>query len=109
VLSGGVGGARFARGLKAALGPDELTIIGNVGDDLEVLGLAVSPDLDSILYTLAGLSDDERGWGGRARHGTRSLPRPSGAVRTGSGSVTSTSASISSAPGLCARERAFRR
>ena len=63
VLSGGVGGARFARGLKAALGPDELTIIGNVGDDLEVLGLAVSPDLDSILYTLAGLSDDERGWG----------------------------------------------
>jgi len=63
LLSGGVGGARFARGLHAVLAPDELTIVGNVGDDLEVLGLAVSPDLDSILYTLAGRSDDERGWG----------------------------------------------
>jgi LPPG:FO 2-phospho-L-lactate transferase len=63
LLSGGVGGARFARGLYAALAPDELTIVGNVGDDLEVLGLAVSPDLDSVLYALAGLSDDERGWG----------------------------------------------
>lgn len=63
LLSGGVGGARFARGLQAALGPDELTIVGNVGDDLEVFGLAVSPDLDSILYSLAGLADEERGWG----------------------------------------------
>ena len=63
LLSGGVGGARFARGLHAALAPRELTVIGNVGDDLDVLGLSVSPDLDSILYTLAGLADDERGWG----------------------------------------------
>ena len=63
LLSGGVGGARFARGLYAALGPDELTIVGNVGDDLEILGLSVSPDLDSILYTLGGMSDDVRGWG----------------------------------------------
>jgi LPPG:FO 2-phospho-L-lactate transferase len=63
LLSGGVGGARFARGLYSALGPGELTVIGNVGDDLEVLGLSISPDLDSILYTLAGLGDDERGWG----------------------------------------------
>jgi LPPG:FO 2-phospho-L-lactate transferase len=63
LLSGGVGGARFARGLYRALEPGELTVVGNVGDDLEVLGLSVSPDLDSILYTLAGLSDDERGWG----------------------------------------------
>jgi LPPG:FO 2-phospho-L-lactate transferase len=63
LLSGGVGGARFARGLYAALDPRELTIVGNVGDDLEVLGLSISPDLDSILYTLAGLSDDARGWG----------------------------------------------
>ena len=63
LLSGGVGGARFARGLQAALRPGELTIVGNVGDDLEVLGLSVSPDLDSLLYTLAGLGDDERGWG----------------------------------------------
>ena len=63
LLSGGVGGARFARGLQDALEHGELTIIGNVGDDLEVLGLHVSPDLDSILYTLAGLGDEERGWG----------------------------------------------
>jgi LPPG:FO 2-phospho-L-lactate transferase len=63
LLSGGVGGARFARGLAAALAPGELTVVGNVGDDLEVLGLHVSPDLDSILYGLAGLHDEERGWG----------------------------------------------
>jgi LPPG:FO 2-phospho-L-lactate transferase len=63
LLSGGVGGARFARGLTAAIEPAEVTVIGNVGDDLEVLGLAVSPDLDSILYALAGLNDEERGWG----------------------------------------------
>ena len=63
LLSGGVGGARFARGLQDALEPGELTVVGNVGDDVEVLGLHVSPDLDSILYTLAGLADEERGWG----------------------------------------------
>jgi LPPG:FO 2-phospho-L-lactate transferase len=63
LLSGGVGGARFARGLLAALEPGELTVIGNVGDDIDVLGLHVSPDLDSLLYALAGLNDEERGWG----------------------------------------------
>jgi LPPG:FO 2-phospho-L-lactate transferase len=63
LLSGGVGGARFARGVADALAPGELTVVGNVGDDVEVLGLHVSPDLDSLLYTLAGLNDDERGWG----------------------------------------------
>jgi LPPG:FO 2-phospho-L-lactate transferase len=63
LLSGGVGGARFARGLEAALDPGELTVVGNVGDDVEVLGLHVSPDLDSLLYALAGLHDEERGWG----------------------------------------------
>ena len=63
VLSGGVGGARFLRGLMGVVDPGNVSIIGNVADDLEVLGLRVSPDLDSILYTLAGLSDDERGWG----------------------------------------------
>jgi len=66
LLSGGGGGARFARGLAAALAPGELTVIANVGDDLEILGLHVSPDLDSLLYTLAGLMDDERGWGREA-------------------------------------------
>ncbi|MDQ3669221.1 MAG: 2-phospho-L-lactate transferase [Actinomycetota bacterium] len=63
LLSGGGGGARFARGLEDALPPGDLTIVGNVGDDLEILGLRVSPDLDSLLYTLAGLIDEERGWG----------------------------------------------
>jgi LPPG:FO 2-phospho-L-lactate transferase len=62
-LSGGVGGARFLRGLVRATAPAGVTVIGNVGDDLEVLGLHVSPDLDSVLYALAGVADDERGWG----------------------------------------------
>ena len=62
-LSGGVGGAKLARGLQDVLAPGELTVIGNVGDDVEALGLHVSPDLDSVLYALAGLNDEERGWG----------------------------------------------
>ena len=63
VLSGGVGGARFVRGLVESLPPADVTVIGNVGDDVEVLGMHVSPDLDSVLYALAGLNDEERGWG----------------------------------------------
>jgi LPPG:FO 2-phospho-L-lactate transferase len=63
VLSGGVGGARFAAGLVEVLGAAAVTIVGNVGDDIEVLGLHVSPDLDTVLYTLAGVGDTERGWG----------------------------------------------
>ncbi len=63
VLTGGVGGARFVRGLVDATDPAGITAIGNVGDDLEVLGLYVSPDLDSVLYALADLNDEERGWG----------------------------------------------
>jgi LPPG:FO 2-phospho-L-lactate transferase len=63
VLAGGVGAARFLRGVVEAVEPANVTAIGNVGDDLEILGLAVSPDLDSVLYALAGRSDEERGWG----------------------------------------------
>jgi len=63
VLSGGVGGARFVRGVVDVAGEHAVTVIGNVGDDVEVLGMHVSPDLDSILYVLAGLNDQERGWG----------------------------------------------
>ena len=63
VLSGGVGGARFACGVVDVAGAGSTTVIGNVGDDVEVLGLHVSPDLDSILYALAGLADQRRGWG----------------------------------------------
>ena len=65
LLAGGVGGARFARALVDVVDPAGLTIIGNVGDDVDVLGLHVSPDLDTILYTLAGLADEDRGWGRR--------------------------------------------
>jgi LPPG:FO 2-phospho-L-lactate transferase len=63
VLSGGVGGARFLRGVVDAVDPAGVTAIVNVGDDLEVLGMSVSPDLDSVLYALAGVADEERGWG----------------------------------------------
>jgi LPPG:FO 2-phospho-L-lactate transferase len=62
-LSGGVGGARFLRGLLDVVDARGVTIVGNVGDDVEVLGMHVSPDLDSILYALAGLADEEQGWG----------------------------------------------
>jgi LPPG:FO 2-phospho-L-lactate transferase len=63
ILSGGVGGARFVRGVAEVVDPADVTVVGNVGDDVEVLGMHVSPDLDSILYALAGLNDEERGWG----------------------------------------------
>jgi LPPG:FO 2-phospho-L-lactate transferase len=63
LLSGGGGGARFARGLTDILAPGELDVVGNVGDDVEILGLHISPDLDSLLYTLGGLIDPVRGWG----------------------------------------------
>jgi len=63
VLAGGFGGARFAQGVVEAAGAAAVTVVGNVGDDVEVLGLHVSPDLDSILYALAGLNDERRGWG----------------------------------------------
>jgi LPPG:FO 2-phospho-L-lactate transferase len=63
VLAGGVGGARFVRALTEVVDPREVAVIANVGDDLEVHGLHVSPDLDTLLYTLSGLGDDERGWG----------------------------------------------
>ena len=58
-----MGGARFACGVVDVAGAASATVIGNVGDDVEVLGLHVSPDLDSILYALAGLADQRRGWG----------------------------------------------
>jgi LPPG:FO 2-phospho-L-lactate transferase len=63
VLAGGLGGSRLALALAETLEPQELTIVGNVGDDLEVLGLHVSPDLDTILYTLTGRLDESKGWG----------------------------------------------
>jgi LPPG:FO 2-phospho-L-lactate transferase len=63
LLAGGVGGAKMAEGLAAVLPADRLSIIGNVADDQEFHGLWVSPDIDTLTYTLAGLIDRERGWG----------------------------------------------
>ncbi len=62
-LAGGVGAAKFLRGLLRVHDPADLVVVGNTGDDLRMHGLAVSPDLDSVAYTLAGLADEERGWG----------------------------------------------
>ncbi|HEY1899310.1 MAG TPA: 2-phospho-L-lactate transferase [Steroidobacteraceae bacterium] len=64
-LCGGVGGAKLAHGLAMALPPAELSVIVNTGDDFQHLGLHICPDLDSVLYALAGVSDPVRGWGRR--------------------------------------------
>ena len=62
-LAGGVGGAKLTNGLAQLLPPEDLTIIVNIGDDFEHLGLYISPDLDTVCYTLAGLANPETGWG----------------------------------------------
>jgi LPPG:FO 2-phospho-L-lactate transferase len=62
-LAGGVGGAKLADGLAQVLPPEALTVIVNTGDDFEHLGLHISPDLDTVCYTLAGLSSRTTGWG----------------------------------------------
>ena len=74
VPAGGIGGARFLRGLKAALGTDatpgpdqatdhQITVIGNTGDDITLFGLRICPDLDTVMYTLGGGINEEQGWG----------------------------------------------
>ncbi len=62
-LAGGVGGARLVDGLDRALSPGALTVVVNTGDDFRHWGLHISPDLDTVMYTLAGLSPEDRGWG----------------------------------------------
>jgi LPPG:FO 2-phospho-L-lactate transferase len=62
-LAGGVGAARFLDGLTRVLPPERIVIIGNTADDAEIHGLHISPDLDTVTYTLAGLADPKRGWG----------------------------------------------
>jgi len=62
-LSGGIGGAKLALGLYGVLPPDALMVVCNTGDDFEHLGLSISPDLDTVLYTLAGIANPETGWG----------------------------------------------
>lgn len=63
VLAGGVGAARFLRGLKAAAPDAEITVIGNTGDDITLFGLRVCPDLDTVMYTLGGGINEDQGWG----------------------------------------------
>ena len=65
-LSGGIGGAKLALGLSRILPPGELVVVANTGDDFEHLGLSISPDLDTLMYTLAGLNNPETGWGLRS-------------------------------------------
>lgn len=62
-LAGGVGGAKLAYGLAQILPPEHLTVVGNVGDDFELYGLHISPDLDTLMYTLAGVANPATGWG----------------------------------------------
>ncbi|HMJ56093.1 MAG TPA: 2-phospho-L-lactate transferase [Polyangiaceae bacterium] len=62
-LAGGTGAAKFLRGLCRITDPAAVTVIGNTGDDLEMWGLSVSPDLDTVMYTLAGVVDETKGWG----------------------------------------------
>ena len=66
VLSGGVGAARLLRALSLEMEADQINAVVNVGDDLVLNGLTICPDLDTITYTLAGLNNDELGWGLRA-------------------------------------------
>ncbi|MFG2665370.1 2-phospho-L-lactate transferase [Streptomyces sp. NPDC048387] len=63
VLAGGIGGARFLRGLKSAVPDADITVIGNTGDDIHLFGLKVCPDLDTVMYTLGGGINEEQGWG----------------------------------------------
>src|SRR5699024_6503059 len=63
LLAGGTGGAKMAEGLAASRHGDGLTVVGNIGDDHEFHGLRVSPDMDTLLYTLADMIDRDKGWG----------------------------------------------
>jgi LPPG:FO 2-phospho-L-lactate transferase len=62
-LSGGVGGAKLALGLARVMPPEDLLVVVNTGDDFEHLGLSISPDIDTVTYTLAGVANREVGWG----------------------------------------------
>jgi LPPG:FO 2-phospho-L-lactate transferase len=76
-LAGGVGGAKMAQGLALALPPGELTVVVNTADDFDLYGLRICPDLDTVLYTLAGLANPSMGWGiaGDTRHALDAIAR----------------------------------
>lgn len=104
VLAGGIGGARFLRGLKSAAPDADITVIGNTGDDIHLFGLKVCPDLDTVMYTLGGGINEEQGWGRTDESFTvkGSSPR-TGSGPSGSGSATATSRRTSSVPRCSAR------
>jgi LPPG:FO 2-phospho-L-lactate transferase len=76
-LAGGVGGAKMAQGLQAALPPGDLMVVVNTADDFDLYGLHISPDLDTVMYTLAGIADPVNGWGvdGDTRHTLDAIAR----------------------------------
>ena len=62
-ISGGVGGSKLALGLANSINPEKLMIVANIGDDFQHFGLHISPDIDTLMYTLSGKSDTNKGWG----------------------------------------------
>ena len=96
LLAGGTGGAKLAAGMQEEIGAD-LTVIANTGDDIETLGVHVSPDPDLITYWLSGEIDEERGWGLRDDTFPRFERMAESARPTGSGSPTATSPPASTA------------
>ena len=95
-LAGGVGGARLADGLARVLPPHNPTVIVNTGDDFRHLGLTICPDLDTVMYTVGDVANDETGWGALERVGAMESRRLGG--RTGSAWVTSIWRRISPRP-----------
>ena len=96
-LSGGIGGAKLALGLYRTLPPDCLMVVCNTGDDFEHLGLSISPDLDTVLYTLAGIANPETGWGRADETWTFMQALERLAARPGSGSAMPISRPMSNA------------
>jgi LPPG:FO 2-phospho-L-lactate transferase len=88
-LCGGVGGAKLALGLQHVLA-ERLTVVVNVGDDFDHLGLRICPDIDTVLYTLSGLSDQVRGWGRADETWNFMMKSRGSAARAGSDSATET-------------------
>ncbi len=71
-LAGGIGAGKFLRGLVRVVAPEDLSVVVNTADDFDLFGLRICPDLDSVVYWLAGAADRERGWG-RAGESFRAL------------------------------------
>ena len=105
MLAGGTGGAKLARGISDVVGPDELAVIANTGDDIEIYGAYVSPDPDLVSFWLADRID-ERGWGIEGTRSARWRCCASSGPRSGSRSATATWRSASSAGGCSTPGRA---